>query len=326
MSEKKKENTPRKKEIWKKIRGFLAMVMVAVISIAGTLAYLSTKSDKKINTFTATENIKLDLEEPDFDPEEDGKDYQPDKEIAKNPQLLNITADDSSEWVIMRIDYLVEDQGEKPATKYKTVTYDDITANNETSDKWEGANIKGLIDFDKDKATGTVKGINSDKNWFRLTAAQAQAYFDQADNNEKPTYDALAGQKCEYFIYKCALSGEENIVSGDNLSTATVANPAATTITGSKTTPLFNKVTIKEQKQIVQNGWNLDDLPDFQIVAVGGAIKNLDDGVEIADKKLVLPADGAVATDATTKKIIKGLISLLVTENPDLNYGVDSQP
>lgn len=322
MSEEKKENTPKKKEIWKKLRGFLAMVLVAVISIAGTLAYLSTKSDKKINTFTATENIKLDLEEPDFDPEEDGKDYQPDKEIAKNPQLLNITADDSSEWVIMQIDYLVEDQGTSPATKYKSVTYEDITANNTTDSKWEDADIKGLIDFDKDKTTGTVSGINANNNWFRLTATQAQAYFNQSDNNEKPTYDALVGQKCEYFIYRCALSGEENIASGTDLATATVANPAATTITGSKTTPLFNKVTIKEQKQIVQNGWNLDDLPDFQIVAVGGAIKNLDDGVEISDKKLVLPADGAVATDATTKKIIKGLISLLATENPDLNYGI----
>ena len=91
MTEKEWKEKQKKKTRKKYIRNALALVLVAVISIAGTLAYLSKKTDTKTNTFTGSGGLEVKLEEPKWN-EDNAKNYTPDKIILKNPQLYNGSA------------------------------------------------------------------------------------------------------------------------------------------------------------------------------------------------------------------------------------------
>lgn len=325
MSEVKKETTSKKKEIWKKIRGFLVIVMVAVISIAGTLAYLSRKTDRVTNTFTATEDIKIELTEPEFTPPPGG--YQPDVTYPKDPQLANVTgADDgSSEWVIMRVDYRTFNDS-KPTTAdgktTKTRTYTPVSYNEITSNSVNG---KGLINIAQD-----LNSIPSSDNWIKVNAAWL-------DGDLKTKVEA---QKCDYFIYKQVVKSNSGTTSDTistnktTLKTGSDTDKAAArdffdgTKNESITTRLFSTVTIKSQEQLVNNGYKKDDgtldqLPGFTIDVIGGAIKNSGDKtIEIATGKLdITNLNNAKITqdgkeiDNVSHTIVNELVKLLADEN-----------
>lgn len=84
----------KKKKKWKnRVKSLIALLLVVVISVAGTLAYLSKQADKKVNTFTGSDGLKLDLQEPGWkDPTNQGFVYMPDQPITKNPIVINGTA------------------------------------------------------------------------------------------------------------------------------------------------------------------------------------------------------------------------------------------
>lgn len=345
MNETKKENNSKKKVILKKLRGFLAMVMVAVISIVGTLAYLSRKTDPKVNTFTATPDIDVTIEEPGFDPE-GAKKYQPGVVYPKNPMLRNMTDSEDStdgEWVVIRVDYLVQNQetGEDGkttnTTKYTPWSYADIT-NDVTAEK----TAKGLIDFNaklengdyitNDYITNNPKytvddkeGIqalpnNTNSNWIRVNEewlSQEVKDAIAAENTENTTW------KSEYYVYKYQLAaGKQGTIAANN-------SP------GSDTSPLFQNVVVKSQEQLIANGYEeakdtevdsedtevesvLSKLPGFDIVVIGGAIKNSGDTT-------VTISDGVIDTnklsDSTSidNNIVNQLVKLLVKENPTLD-------
>lgn len=324
MSEEKKENTPKKKEIWKKLRGFLVIVMVAVVSIAGTLAYLSRKTDRVTNTFTATDDIGIELTEPGFTPPPGG--YQPGVGYTKDPQLANVTGkdDNSSEWVIMRVDYrtFVDDKDNNTRT-YTPVDYATITGDTE--------NGKGLINI-----TQNLNDIPTDNNWIKVkeewldTGIKEKVFGGtvNAGEDDEATYEK---QKCDYFIYKKTIGSSNTTTSAEitkyknNLKTGTEAEKTAAknffdgTQNASITIPLFTEVTIKSQEQLVKNGYKKADgtlaqLPGFTIDAIGGAIKNQGDKtVEIDTGNLVVGDLGTAGKVSHT--IVNELVKLLVDEN-----------
>lgn len=117
----------KKKNIKTTIRNLLVLVLVAAISIVGTLAFLNKQTDKKVNTFTGSAGINLTLTEPNWD--STGKtmaeNYTPKMEIPKDPTLTNIsTTTDSDEWVALRVDYTYYDGAQNVAT-----TRDDLETN-----------------------------------------------------------------------------------------------------------------------------------------------------------------------------------------------------
>lgn len=97
----------KKKKVLKYFGAFFALIMVAVVSVTGTLAYLSKKTVAEKNTFTGSGDIGLEVVEEQWDATGEAKasQYTPGLEIPKDPALQNTTGTDYSEWVAIRVDY-----------------------------------------------------------------------------------------------------------------------------------------------------------------------------------------------------------------------------
>ena len=83
----------------------LSVVLVAAIAVGGTLAYLFTKTDPVNNVFTFAENIKGELDEPSWVPE-DALNLTPGKEIAKDPQITNTSENGVVEYGAIKLTFL----------------------------------------------------------------------------------------------------------------------------------------------------------------------------------------------------------------------------
>ena len=61
------QNAPqKKKDIKTTLRNLLALVLVATVSVVGTLAFLNKQTEKKVNTFTGSAGISVTLTEPQW--------------------------------------------------------------------------------------------------------------------------------------------------------------------------------------------------------------------------------------------------------------------
>lgn len=111
-----------------------AVVLVLAVGVWGTMAYLSTLSNEKENTFTGSKGIQLELTEPywdgtndewktakdldgstDLDLKDKGEtvagNYTPGSVIGKNPILTNnsnAAKDNSPEWVAIAVSYSID--------------------------------------------------------------------------------------------------------------------------------------------------------------------------------------------------------------------------
>lgn len=363
MSKTKKENTSKKKELLKKLRGFLAMVMVAVISIVGTLAYLSRKTDPKVNTFTATPDIDVKLTEDEFDEDEAGN-YQPGVVYPKNPTLTNNTDGNSKdgEWVVIRVDYLVQDQKTEDGKLANDTTYTPWSYANITNDVDDDNDAKGLIEFNakvsqsgayidadyiKNNPKYTVgykEGIqalktNTGSNWIRIEESWLSTEVKNAIAEENAKLTEGVTWESEYYVYKYQLvAGKQDDVANAGQivykkdESGKDTEDVDTDNTGSVTTPLFQNVVVKSQEQLIANGYAeakdtenedetesvLSKLPGFNIVVVGGAIKNSGDTTVTISTGELNPNN--VSNSSTIENnIVNQLVKLLVSENPSLN-------
>ena len=95
----------KRKNVRKWVRNGVALGLVAVLSIAGTLALLSKNSNEKTNTFTGKAGLKLILTETQWDWDDNGAvtdsdddpmkaatEYELSGTYLKNPQLVNTDA------------------------------------------------------------------------------------------------------------------------------------------------------------------------------------------------------------------------------------------
>ena len=80
----------------------LALVMVAGISVAGTLAYLTAQTTEKINTFTVGD-ISIELTEPDWTAGTGSEKILPGDEVPKDP-TVTVKANSEACYVYVAID------------------------------------------------------------------------------------------------------------------------------------------------------------------------------------------------------------------------------
>lgn len=271
----------------KVLAGFMALVLVIGLTIVGTLAWLSTQSNSVTNVFTATDNIYLTLVEPDYDSGE-ASNYKPDGTISKNPYLVNTTGDDSSEWVMIRVDYLTKEGQE---ISFKNAARADLEGKLFTLENYLGAGWK--------KIDTTVY---SDLNMSQVVDASG---------------NKAANAKCEFYVYNKALTGSTNVGSAYRTQQAleTGIKDSLSVPDTAKTTPLFTSVKISSQETLTTNGYSMDVLPKFNIVIQGAAVKNEGD-----DAGMSTDLNFTSTTDKT-KAIVQKLVDLLATKAPDASTG-----
>lgn len=285
-----KKKNKRFAKLKKVLAGFLALVLVIGLTIAGTLAWLSAQSNSVTNVFTATDNIYLTLVEPAYDSKE-ASNYKPDGTISKNPYLVNTTGDNSSEWVMIRVDYLTKDDGE---TSFKNAARSDLDGKLFTLENYLGANW-----------TKIDKTVYGDLNTGQVVDA----------SGNKDT-----SAKCEFYVYNKALTGSTDVGSTYRTQQALetgINNKTLTVPDITQTTPLFTGVKISSQETLTTNGYSMDVLPKFNIVIQGAAVKNEGDDAGM-ETDLNFTSNDA---DNKTKAIVQKLVDLLATKAPDASTG-----
>ncbi|MCL1799522.1 MAG: hypothetical protein FWG23_07280 [Eggerthellaceae bacterium] len=80
----------------------LSIVLVALVALGATLAYLSAITNERTNVFSFAPNITGSLEEPSWDPEK-GQDLTPGREVPKDPYIVNTSEADVDEYVAIRV-------------------------------------------------------------------------------------------------------------------------------------------------------------------------------------------------------------------------------
>lgn len=96
----------------KKRNVIVALALVALLAIGGTLAYLTAVTNSKENTFTMGKGITGTTEEPKWEDtgKKDAENFTPGKVIAKDPQIKN-TSDATTDpvYVAATLTYQVSD-------------------------------------------------------------------------------------------------------------------------------------------------------------------------------------------------------------------------
>lgn len=239
----KKQETKKKRnqKLKRKLASMTAVVLVLAVGVWGTMAYLSTLSNKKENTFTGSKGIELKLTEPYWDEtpgteigltekgETAAKSYTPGTKIGKNPILTNNSNDaDSPEWVALAVSYTIGDK----AVSYEQLKYliEDITFNTTTADDEYWIAVDPLT-------SGT---LNEEKGYMIYLYSKVLA----KDAATKPLFTSIT------------------IKSSDNLEGGT---------TDGYVTELNTSLGIIADDQKYKINGNL---PAFQIDVIGAAIKN----------------------------------------------------
>jgi len=82
----------------------LAIALVAVLAIGGSLAYLATLTQEIPNAFSFAENIKARLDEPNWDPD-DAQNLIPGYEVRKDPMVTNVSNNEVDEFTAIRVSF-----------------------------------------------------------------------------------------------------------------------------------------------------------------------------------------------------------------------------
>lgn len=89
----------------KRSTAILAAILVLVIAIGATLAYLAAVTEEYENAFSFAQNIRGGLSEPNWDPETSGKDIVPGMEMRKDPMITNLSDNGIDEFVAIRVNF-----------------------------------------------------------------------------------------------------------------------------------------------------------------------------------------------------------------------------
>lgn len=285
----------KRKRLKRKLASMTAIVLVLMLGILGTMAYLSTVTKTKTNTFTGSKGISLTLTEPGWDSDDDpsttpkpgdgqydAENYTPGKVIAKDPTLTNTTKDtgdsDAQEWVAIAITYQV---GEDDTD----VSYD---------------TLKNLI---KDISFHTTESAsNAGDNWVLLEPISSAAL------------DSTKGYAI--FMYNKPLSQSE--------STRPLFEQIEIKDTAELETGLANLNTSFSASFTVNGG-----LPAFKINVIGGAIKNESYKWDGNDYTTDLATCIDDLKDSDKTEIQANLITVLqkeLTQDSTLGYITKSNP
>lgn len=156
------------------ILAILAAVLIAVLSIGGTLAYLTATTNTKNNVFTSTTNITATLTEPGWDGggSTTATNMLPGTAAAKDPKITNTSAAES--------EYVAERMTFQKAVKAADGTY---TYTNMTTE--EVNNLLVGVAVYTGSTLPTTGGITVNSNWTASSAnaatkAQKMYYYNSA--------------------------------------------------------------------------------------------------------------------------------------------------
>ena len=184
----------KRKNVRKWVRNGVALGLVAVLSIAGTLAYLSKKSAEKTNTFTGSAGLKLMLTESawDLDNDDTADTNEPMKEAetyitghtyAKNPQLINWNTNTWNNIVKNSSTKVVENSNSGKCVNGEDLTgytYNEYVAIKvELLGKTDGSTPGDNNKIKYSLLKNVIDDIVLDNNWTLIQ------YFDSSDNKWK---------------------------------------------------------------------------------------------------------------------------------------------
>ena len=286
------------------------------------------------------------MEEPNYnltkdgdvkdDAELDPREYIPGEAYAKDPTLYNSTGlqslkSDSTktelaeEWVAMRVDYSIVKPNERKST---AVTLAQLTG--DAPD--EGDTAEALFSDDNNNSYyGLIKApVFDEGNWIKITRTmcsdEVQDKFDKlVSSNTSEIYVYKYKLKARYDDNDTADDTEDDInydsnyyksLDADKFKTyQSNTNASEKDVLTEKTSPLFEKIEIKSQAQLQTNGYQIADLPTFNIGLRGGAIKDM---VTITTDEIIDPTttDATVTEEQKTgsKKVIDSLVELLAEQ------------
>lgn len=170
-------------------------ILIAAISVATTLAYLSTVTNVKDNVFTASGNIVGRVLEPHWETN-DGH-YVPGRRVSKDPTVDNETSDAKC-YAGLKLAFFIDDgsgyQQVDLATMQKFVDFENLTGSgwvaadpNNANDMCKYYLYDNLLDVDAD--TGTTLGSTANDH----TSAIFTAVIPKKDLNIKTTGTAHIG-------------------------------------------------------------------------------------------------------------------------------------
>lgn len=280
----------KKKNAKKWARNGVALGLVAVLSIAGTLAYLQKKTDPKVNTFTGSAGLRLELTESNWDTDNDGApdDGEPMKEAGsyipgtvytKNPQLVNFGFDDK---------YFTNGSYSWDDNVLKDTDSNDVTSV-DTADNYA---YSEYVAFEVDLLDQSDKKNNPDKSlsYGKLNNVIEDIVFDSRNWQLLAYYDTtwkLCSSTTKYFTS----DGKLDTATTPALDNATKFVFAYATVVDSKyqytalsaknaTEPLFSQIKIRQDvynfaDNDTDNAVKIADgetYPQFDIKLIGGAV------------------------------------------------------
>lgn len=277
----------RNKDTRKTLLLLVSCALVVAISVGITMAYLTAKTNEKVNTFSASKGITGETLEPHYDSASNPYTI-PGKKVNKDPLIQNTTAD-ANIVVGAKVSFYIN-----IGNVYQQVTqevfshYVDI----KTADT-AGMNITGTLQSDN-----SITGLSN--TW--IPAA-------------RPTGDTQS----TYLIYDKILKQQTDgtITSGNcNPDSVSTYNDAASDGEADNTAPIFTSVTPKAELRIEKNGTGStingnEELAntiyrkfDYKIIVDAYAVKD--------DLNLSGSDDGAKITTAKSD-ILTGLQSITHT-------------
>lgn len=165
-----------------KIKMLIATVAVAAVCVAGTYAFLSAQTDELENTFTPSENIKVEIQEPNWDKDadndgsygsKDAQHYTANSLIEKDPSLTNtsVSATHNDEYLSLELGYFLEDAD---GNKHE-VTYEEFTKVAKVySEDSKGVKTEGFKNtWTALSAEDSENGVN-DRFYYKGTAKELQ--------------------------------------------------------------------------------------------------------------------------------------------------------
>jgi len=259
------------------IKGLGIALLAGVIAIGGTLAYLSSVTETKTNTFASSGNVEGKIVEENWDEtgEDQASNYKPGDVIAKDP-TVQLEADSEPAYVGMQLDFIGSD-GVKMA-------YGDAATGTTQATSATGF-----------QAYATHNGINTGWSLIGRNAEGSELYF----YTSILTAGTAAGTIFDEITVNAGIT-TVSTTANQTYYTKTTTYDGNGVITGQTftetTTPTETTTTYYDQDG---NAVGVDTLPTFEIAAKGYAIQS--ENIAVADAKaqiLALANAGKVSTDA----------------------------